>query len=448
MAGGLCPCLDEFDLVELNPLEIEFDDGTIVRHFRDSETARLEIRRPGDQSSEVIAEITKEDAKAANASLQTRGIRSRFAASDSQGEPPRLQPYLDPKLFREVVDAPSRADKSTSPGPRERFSRDQLVVSYITTERIPLGYGRSVGRRPVTQLPSIPDLLHDYSSHEFPNKVLLEQFRATRAREGLSKSPLNAVIGFLEDFAKERPDADYVSDDTAEELVGKIRLAARQRSEFIDKFKKYGLNVVERNDRGESIESIDLDKIDRPLLTLTLELFLSDVSRLEQFENLHDRMEKFEGFVNEALDDSQARFEINVSNTHDGSARRRSRLGFGVRFVSLEPRELALEDPDSQHGFEESRYELFNHLPSGIQQRILLAYRLLFEATPDSLVLIDEPEISFDMNWQSKLADDLIEMARMRQLQLLVATHSPLLLAGSEHMAFPLLDDQEDRVLG
>ncbi len=159
-------------------------------------------------------------------------------------------------------------------------------------------------------------------------------------------------------------------------------------------------------------------------------------------------MEKFEGFVNEALDVSQARFEINVSSAYEGPTRRRSRLGFGVRFVSLEPREHALEDPDSQHGFEESSFEPFNHLPSGIQQRILLAYSLLFEATPGSLVLIDEPEISFDMNWQSKLADDLIDMARMRQLQLLVATHSPLLLAGSEHMAFPPLDDQEDRMLG
>ncbi len=263
MAGGLCPCLDEFDLVELNPLEIEFDDGTIVRHFRDSEIARLEIQRPGGQSSEVVVKITKEDAAAANASLRTRETRPRFAMSDSQGESPRLHPYLDPNYFGKIVAEQARKNKSKSSDPYEELHHHQLVVSYIRTERIPLGYGRSVGRRPGTQLHSIPDLLHDYSS-QLMNRVLREQIRASSAREGRSESPLNAVINFLKDSTKGGPDVSLTQDLTAEELAEAIRLVASQRSGLIDKFKKYGLNVVGPSDRGESIDGIDLDKMSPP----------------------------------------------------------------------------------------------------------------------------------------------------------------------------------------
>lgn len=64
-------------------------------------------------------------------------------------------------------------------------------------------------------------------------------------------------------------------------------------------------------------------------------------------------------------------------------------------------------------------------LSSGEQHIIIQAFELLFEAPDDSLVLIDEPEISFHLAWQMKYLENLDKIAKVRDLQFIVATHSP-----------------------
>ena len=64
-------------------------------------------------------------------------------------------------------------------------------------------------------------------------------------------------------------------------------------------------------------------------------------------------------------------------------------------------------------------------LSSGEQHELVLFYHLLFEAKPDSLILIDEPEISLHVNWQEKFLDDIKRVADLRKFDVLIATHSP-----------------------
>jgi energy-coupling factor transporter ATP-binding protein EcfA2 len=73
-------------------------------------------------------------------------------------------------------------------------------------------------------------------------------------------------------------------------------------------------------------------------------------------------------------------------------------------------------------------------LSSGEQQMLVLAYQLLFESSPGTLLLVDEPEISLHVGWQSSFVEDITEMARDRDLQFLLATHSPVLIGGREDL--------------
>lgn len=67
----------------------------------------------------------------------------------------------------------------------------------------------------------------------------------------------------------------------------------------------------------------------------------------------------------------------------------------------------------------------YTSLSSGEQHELVLLYELLFEATPGSLILLDEPEISLHVVWQEKFLTDLQEITRLANLDALVATHSP-----------------------
>jgi hypothetical protein len=69
-------------------------------------------------------------------------------------------------------------------------------------------------------------------------------------------------------------------------------------------------------------------------------------------------------------------------------------------------------------------------LSSGEQQMLVLAYEVLFETPEGTLLLIDEPEISLHVLWQSTFVEDMAEMGRPRDLRLLLATHSPTLIGG------------------
>lgn len=64
-------------------------------------------------------------------------------------------------------------------------------------------------------------------------------------------------------------------------------------------------------------------------------------------------------------------------------------------------------------------------LSSGEQHLLVMAYELLFKAFDDSIVLIDEPEMSFHLMWQLNFMNDLKAIVKQRGVQAIVSTHSP-----------------------
>ena len=76
----------------------------------------------------------------------------------------------------------------------------------------------------------------------------------------------------------------------------------------------------------------------------------------------------------------------------------------------------------------EDRIIELDSLSSGEKHDFLMFYNLIFNTDENTLVLIDEPEISLHIEWQEAFLDELIEIQEWSELQAIVATHSPYIV--------------------
>jgi predicted ATP-binding protein involved in virulence len=67
-------------------------------------------------------------------------------------------------------------------------------------------------------------------------------------------------------------------------------------------------------------------------------------------------------------------------------------------------------------------------LSSGEQHELVMLYELLFKVKPNSLILIDEPEISLHLAWQVQFLKDLQAIIKLADFDVLIATHSPSII--------------------
>jgi energy-coupling factor transporter ATP-binding protein EcfA2 len=69
--------------------------------------------------------------------------------------------------------------------------------------------------------------------------------------------------------------------------------------------------------------------------------------------------------------------------------------------------------------------ENIDNLSAGESQLLTILYYAIFIARGDSILIIDEPELSMHISWQRRLARDLRQIARVNQSQIVLITHSP-----------------------
>jgi len=115
-------------------------------------------------------------------------------------------------------------------------------------------------------------------------------------------------------------------------------------------------------------------------------------AKLAPFAQVVDKAERLLSSLNRKLAPKSVRLDVEK--------------GYQVLTAAGEP--LALED-----------------LSSGEQHEIVLLHELLFDVRPGSLILIDEPELSLHVTWQVDVLPDLLEIAKLSDLDFVLATHSP-----------------------
>lgn len=95
------------------------------------------------------------------------------------------------------------------------------------------------------------------------------------------------------------------------------------------------------------------------------------------------------------------------------------------------------------HDVKKRRLEPRN-LSSGEQHELVLIYDLLFSSKKNTLVLIDEPEISLHIAWQKRFLSDLRRIIDLTNIDAVVSTHSPQLIGSDLDLTVQLQPPAND----
>ena len=60
-----------------------------------------------------------------------------------------------------------------------------------------------------------------------------------------------------------------------------------------------------------------------------------------------------------------------------------------------------------------------------------MVYNLIFDTRADTLILIDEPEISLHVAWQKKFLSDIRRIIKLNNVDIMLATHSPQIIGSN-----------------
>ena len=124
-----------------------------------------------------------------------------------------------------------------------------------------------------------------------------------------------------------------------------------------------------------------------------LSVYIEDVERkLNVFNDIHPKVELFKNIINKKYSFKSVTID----------------QGKGFIFTTQEGEVLSPTD-----------------LSSGEQHELVILYELLFKVKPNTLILIDEPEMSLHISWQQEFLKDLQEITKLSGLDILMATHSP-----------------------
>lgn len=81
-------------------------------------------------------------------------------------------------------------------------------------------------------------------------------------------------------------------------------------------------------------------------------------------------------------------------------------------------------------------------LSSGEQHELVMLYDLIFNTTPDMLILIDEPELSLHIKWQLSYLDELLKIINRSSFYAVLATHSPQIIHDRWDLTISLSDSE------
>jgi predicted ATP-binding protein involved in virulence len=167
-----------------------------------------------------------------------------------------------------------------------------------------------------------------------------------------------------------------------------------------DEFKTRFNNLIEKQTKlqkyGFSTSKPELTNYDKQNAKV-LSVYLKDSEQKTQvYDNLLLKIELFVNILNEK------RFTFKTIGINRDK---------GFVFTSSAGKEIDLTD-----------------LSSGEQHEVVLLYELLFRTKSNTLILIDEPEISLHVTWQKAFIDDLLKIAKLQNISVLVATHSPQII--------------------
>jgi predicted ATP-binding protein involved in virulence len=190
-----------------------------------------------------------------------------------------------------------------------------------------------------------------------------------------------------------------------EPTIGKLKNELKELEEKRSQLMDAGLL-----DKEKEIDFKDLHKIDDSKINV-LSVYIEDAKKkLMVFNELSDKIDKMVKITN-----SRFLFKKLSISKDDGFEFKTS----GDKILPL------------------------TNLSSGEQHELVLLYEMLFKVQPNSLILIDEPELSLHIHWQQQFLIDLQEITELVGFDVLIATHSPQIINNRWDLTVELKGPQE-----
>ncbi len=276
-----------------------------------------------------------------------------------------------------------------------------------------------------------PDIQAKYYKKKLPDFVDVYLIREQRLIRKVITNKRRIGVRFYEDEIEENL-IDTI-EEYAKELSNKIREIFAKASKIgqeLDSsfprrlFNEKGkiseeefnerYNIIKEKQKSLSMYSLSAaEEESRPSFkeenAKALRVYLNDTEKkLSVFDEISEKLDIFSTILNQR-EFVYKRLEISPE--------------FGFRFITEDGKKLSLTD-----------------LSSGEQQEVVLLYELLFKVSPNTLVLIDEPEISLHVAWQKEFIDDLLRIIKLQKITVITATHSPQIIKDHWDLVVDLWD--------
>lgn len=184
-------------------------------------------------------------------------------------------------------------------------------------------------------------------------------------------------------------------DTIQEELIG-LEL---RRKQYVD------IGILDREEEIESVEKL-IPAITEENVILLSQYVLDTKDKLNVLEKLSRQISLFKELLEKKLVSKQI-----VFNKRDGFYFIQNQTGKVLKGTQLS---------------------------SGEQQELIMLYDMIFNTGEETLVLIDEPELSLHIKWQIEFIPDMFEIIKTNGFKAILATHSPEIISNRWDLTIPL----------
>ena len=359
---------EEFRNIPFNELSVDFDDGSTL-HLEKSIEPNVDVAdEPGD-SSELVFEFSKPGSELKSYTVSLARLQEEVVGVSVREKSLEefLKISLPSKTRFEFNDKLPQVMESEPEWLKE--IQKSIHIRFIETQRL-LSFPDS-RRRKYKESPRMVSTVVAYSK-ELAAAIQEKLAEYAELSQSLDRTfPTRLVKG----NGPSKPTIDELRDDLSKLEEKRSRLM-----------------VAGLLDRGEEIDFKEFQEIDESNINV-LSVYVHDVKeKLEVLDELTDKIDLL----------------VNIINSR-----------FLYKKMSIGKKEgFVFETPDGQSISP-------TDLSSGEQHELVLNYELLFRVKPNSLILIDEPELSLHVIWQQQFLRDLQEVIRLAGFDVLLATHSP-----------------------
>jgi predicted ATP-binding protein involved in virulence len=232
--------------------------------------------------------------------------------------------------------------------------------------------------------------------------------------ETYSKQLVESLNLALREYGQKTSQLEQTFPDRLMDLsedVSNIQLLKESFTEISQQRKRYEeVGLLEVNVDADRFDTKRFSQGLSSVKLVAMNLHAQDAkSKLDVLEPLAQRLESFLALVNRKLSNKSLRIEYSkgmVVRDSDGNS-------------------IAL-----------------TALSTGEQHLFILLYDLIFLIKQNQLVLIDEPEAGLHVSWQKSFVKDLLEIIKIAQFDVILATHSPYVVGKYSNLMVALTSDQ------